>query len=320
LHRCEACERISACTVCGHRVTGFDHIGVRASTSRGEHATTGPRRNTTNSGSGVWHFARPCGHKIASPANSPRVKYNGGPLWKAGYTWQNVYWGSYFATPPNSSWVKRVDNAVTNIENDTAYSGGLSEYNVGIGKVIPSAIVKTNPPTRVSDVQIKQTLTSWISQGTLANFGNQGAYNIFLPPGVTVSLSPLEASCKVFCDYHNTVNGTNGPFYTVEPYPCAQGCNHCTSDPFDTLTQGLSEEMVELKTDMDPGTGWVIGNEELCDYCDANFVCNRISTGEFVNAWYDKGKTACWTGPSTSNLELLPTSLDSGRSRIQTGT
>ena len=66
--------------------------------------------------------------------------------------------------------------------------------------------------------------------------------------------------------------------------------------PFDTLTQGLSEEMIELKSDMDPGTGWVIGNEEICDYCDANFVCNRIATGEYVNSWYDKSKGACWVG------------------------
>jgi len=61
-------------------------------------------------------------------------------------------------------------------------------------------------------------------------------------------------SCSSFCDYHDAVNGPSGPFYTVEPYPCAQGCNQCTKDPFDTLTQGLSEEMIELKTDMDPGT------------------------------------------------------------------
>ena len=54
--------------------------------------------------------------------------------------------------------------------------------------------------------------------------------------------------------------------------------------------------MVELKTDMDPGTGWVIGNEEICDYCDTNFVCNRIATGEYVNSWYDKSKNACWIG------------------------
>jgi len=105
-----------------------------------------------------------------------------------------------------------------------------------------------------------------------------------------------DLSCNSFCDYHDSANGPNGPFYTVEPYPCAQGCNQCTQDPFDTLTQGLSEEMVELKTDMDPGTGWVIGNEEICDYCDANFVCNSIATGEYVNSWYDKSKNACWIG------------------------
>jgi len=208
--------------------------------------------------------------------------------------------------------------AVLHIETDSTYSAGLSEYNVGIGRVVPQAIIKTNPSTKLSDAQIKKTFTDWIGQGIVSNFGTEGAYNIFLPPGVTVSLSPLEASCKVFCDYHNTVNGTKGPFYTVEPYPCTSGCNRCTNDPFDTLTQGLSEEMVELKTDMDPGTGWVIGNEEICDYCNANFVCNRISTGEYVNAWYDKGKSACWREVSTADSEAFSTELGSGRSRVKT--
>ncbi len=220
----------------------------------------------------MWHFARPCGHR-SSPASSRRVKYNGGPLWTTGYTWQSVYWGSYFATQSSSSWVKRVEDAVLNIETDKSYSGGLSEYNVGIGRIIPHAIIKTSPPGRLSDSQIRQ----------------------------------------------NTVNNAKGPFYTVEPYPCTQGCNHCTTDPFDTLSQGLSEEMVELKTDMDPGTGWVIGNEELCDYCDAKFVCNRISTGEYVNAWYDKGKNACWKAPARQGSELFPTDLDANRSRVETG-
>ena len=72
-------------------------------------------------------------------------------------------------------------------------------------------------------------------------------------------------------------------------------CNQCTTNDFDTLTQGLSEEMVELATDMNPGTGWVIGQEEVCDYCDTNFVCHQISTGEYVNAWFDNAKATCWT-------------------------
>ncbi len=167
---------------------------------------------------------------------------------------------------------------------------------MGTGKVIPFTIIKAAPPTNLSDSQIKKTLTNWIASGTVSKLGTQGAYNIFLPPGATVLLSPNEASCSVFCDYHHTVNGSMGPFYTVEPYPCPQGCNQCTTNPLDTLTQGLSEEMVELKTDMDPGTGWVIGNLELCDFCDAKFVCNRISGGEYVNAWYDKNEKACWIG------------------------
>jgi len=214
--------------------------------------------------SGIWHYASPCRHRNQLLATSANVKYGGGPLWKNGYT--------------------------------KTYSGGLSQYNVGIGKVSPLVKVQASPAAKISDAQIKQTLTGWIASGTVPNLGGRGAYNIFLPPGVIVSLTPLEASCAVFCDYHNTVNGSSGPFYTVEPYPCSNGCNQCTNNPLDTLTQGLSEELVELKTDMNPGTGWVIGNLELCDYCDAKFVCNRIGGGEYVNSWYDKSKKACWKG------------------------
>lgn len=250
--------------------------------------------------SGIWHYAQPCGHRVYLAAGQPvgqsaSVVYNGGPLWKDGYSWQNVYWGSYFSTPPAASWVQRVDAATSNIEADPGYSGGLREYNVGMGKLAPHVLVGLDPAKQLSDGDVQKALTGWISDGTVNNFGTLGAYNIFLPPGTSVSLSQ-DVSCSQFCDYHNSVDGANGPFYTVEPYPCSQGCNQCTSNPFDTLTQGLSEEIVELKTDMDPGSGWVIGNEELCDFCDAKFVCNRIGTGEYVNAWYDRNKAACWMG------------------------
>ena len=249
--------------------------------------------------SGIWHYAQPCGHRIhPSPRTTSQVvgvKYNGGPLWKDGYTWQNVYWGQYFGTTAGSSWVKSVDRATADIETDRDYSGGLRQYSVGIGRLINAIMIGQDPPKQVSDQQIQTALVDWIAKGMVANLGQAGAYNIFLPPGTTASLSS-DNSCAQFCDFHNTVNGPNGPFYTVEPYPCSQGCNQCSNSPLDTLTQGLSEEVIELKTDMDPGTGWVIGNLELCDFCDANFVCNRISTGEYVNSWYDKTKAACWIG------------------------
>jgi hypothetical protein len=587
-------------------------------------------------------------------ATTSIVKYNGGPLWQNGYTWQDIYWGTYYTKPSAAAWMKRLELAVLHLETDTSYSGGLSQYNVGMGKVIGPVTIQQDPPSQLSNDQIGKTLTAWINSGTVADLGTSGAYNIFLPPGITASLSgdqscqtfcvppdtillgdnkpiieygegdhvvgasglqnvvrrvarpydgqlveikaggmlpllvtpehpvlvvrgvghektayaspewkiarqieekgsskpgdylivprleghlndtavdlaqfvtskkshpkmvlfPLTEQtawvlgvyvaegnsasnglnftlnsteesiretisksfqtlgysscrlkrptdgverifvtarvlarafaewcgkgatgkripdfilyhrnlellrafldgytagdgCKVWnrryellivntvskvliqqlqlafarlgllmsirksravkrdkilgrevnyheqyegrlypkptrtkmnrlhgkyfyvpvrrvstlpyvgqvfnietsdhtflvsnaivhnCDYHDTVNGDSGPFYTVEPYPCSSGCNQCTKDPFDTLTQGLSEEIVELKTDMNPGTGWVIGNEEICDYCDAHFVCNKISSGEYVNAWYDKSKNACWIG------------------------
>ncbi len=279
--RCETCRNVSSCNVCHSTITGFEHIGVRA---------------TAGHESGIWHIASPCHHRNHLQATSASVKYGGGPLWKNGYTGQSIYWGPYFAGSSVSAWVASIEKAIKDIESDKTYSGGLSQYNVGIGTISPLINVKTAPASKLSDAQIKQTLTGWIASGTVPNLGSRGAYNIFLPPGVTVSLTPIEASCAVFCDYHNTVNGSNGPFYTVEPYPCTNGCNQCTNNHLDTLTQGLSEEIVELKTDMNPGTGWVIGNLELCDYCDAKFVCNRIGGGEYVNSWYDKNKKACWKG------------------------
>ena len=295
MDRCDSCRNISKCTICGTSSEGFHHVGVRGTTNRLRIPVINYNVTYDAQPSGVWHYSQPCNHRVYPAAASSIVKYNGGPLWKDGYTWQDIYWGSYYARPASSQWMKKLELVVAHLESDASYSGGLGQYNVGIGKVIGPVIVQQDPPSQLSNDQIAKTLIAWASAGTVADLSTNGAYNIFLPPGTTASLSS-DLSCNTFCDYHETANGPNGPFYTVEPYPCAQGCNQCTKDTFDTLTQGLSEEMVELKTDMDPGTGWVIGNEEICDYCDANFVCNKIATGEYVNSWYDKSKNACWIG------------------------
>jgi len=295
MQRCDSCRSLSSCPVCNRPVSDFRHVGVRGVTSRLRIPIVDYNVTYDRQPSGIWHYSQPCGHRVQPLAASSIVKYNGGPLWQDSYTWQDIYWGTYYAKPSSANWIRRLELAVSHLESDPSYSGGLNQYNVGTGKIVAPVIIQQDPPSQLSNDQIGMTLTGWISAGTVASIGTAGAYNIFLPPGVTASLSS-DVSCGSFCDYHDTVNGDSGPFYTVEPYPCTQGCNQCTKDPFDTLTQGLSEEMVELKTDMNPGTGWVIGNEEICDYCDSNFVCNKISTGEYVNAWYDKNKNVCWIG------------------------
>src|SRR5207244_7447923 len=106
------------------------------------------------------------------------------------------------------AWVASVEKAVANIESEKTYSGRLSQYNVGIGKVSPLINIKTAPAAKISDGQVKQTLAGWIAQGTVPNLGGRGAYKIFLPPGVTESLSPLEASSSFFFDYLHTCNGS----------------------------------------------------------------------------------------------------------------
>ena len=295
MNRCDSCKGLSNCPACGKSVSGFRHVGVRGTTKRMKVPIIDYKITYDSQRSGIWHYSQPCGHRVHLAPTSSIVKYNGGPLWQKGFSWQNVYWGAFYTKPTSAQWMKRIEAAVAHIDTDPSYSVGLSQYNVGPGKIIASVKIPQDPPPLLSNNQIGSALQSWISQGTVTNLGVAGAYNIFLPPGIIASLSS-DQSCAQFCDFHDTVNGPNGPFYTVEPYPCASGCNQCTSDPFDTLTQGLSEEIVELKTDMDPGTGWVIGNEEICDYCDANFVCNKISTGEYVNSWYDRTLNACWIG------------------------
>jgi hypothetical protein len=271
--------------VCNEPIEKIDHVGVRCSTN-------------SNGKSGIHHFAYPCLHNIAlktTPSKAALAVYNGGPLWKKGFKWVNVYWGSYWSKSPTIA-PSAVDKAVINITTNTSYWGDLSEYNVGSNDatsgLVSQVMLTDDPPAAIDDSQIQTRLTSLIKNGTVVDLKGAGAYNFFFPPGVTVALQNTN-SCSYFCDYHNAIS-QNGPFYTVEPWPCSSGCNQCTKSDFDTLTQGLSEELVELATDMNPGSGWVIGNEELCDYCDSKFVCNQITTSEYVNSWYSNKQGKCW--------------------------
>ncbi len=281
--RCQICENVHQCKVCGAEVASFKHIGVRS---------------TALKASSIWHYAVPCGHRaemektfVPSKGQGGQLaKYQGGPIWKEGYRWYNVFWGTYWNS---SKWTDLLDKAVQDIETNSSYAGDLAQYNVGEGKLAGHVIIQKDPAATLSEKEIGTSLTSWITNSLVPDLGGKGAYNIFLPPGIKATLG-TDSSCVQFCDYHDTVSGTTGPFFTLEPYPCSSGCNQCDGNDFDTLTQGLSEEMVELKTDMNPGTGWVIGNEEICDYCDKNFVCNKISTGEYVNSWYSDKTGACW--------------------------
>src|SRR6059036_3337247 len=156
--RCESCSDIASCNVCGSSTSGFEHIGVRA---------------TAGQDSGIWHYASPCRHRNQLRTGSANVKYGGGPLWKNGYIWQSIYWGPYFASSSASAWVASIEKAVADIESDKKYSGGLSQYNVGIGKASRLVNIKMAPAAKISDGQIKQTLAGWIASGAVPNLGGR---------------------------------------------------------------------------------------------------------------------------------------------------
>lgn len=280
-------EEAKRCPLCSTRILSTTKVGIRASSGQKSRVIT---------------FAQ-CGHEqlssdqiitaVKKAQGSSLAVYQGGPLWQAGYQFLNIYWGSYWNRASLSFTPAQVDKATIDIGTDSSYWGGLQEYGIGMNTAqsfLPSVTVAQDPPATIDDAAIEPQLQSWISAGVIPELGQKGCYNIFFPPGVTVTLQG-SASCSVYCDYHN-FDGIH--FYTVEPYPCDTGCNTCSQSPLDTLTMGLSEEMVEMASDMNPGTGWVIQNEEICDYCDSNFICKQLSTGEYVNSWYGDAESNCW--------------------------
>ena len=112
--------------------------------------------------------------------------------------------------------MNKLELVVAHLESDASYSGSPRQYNVGISKVIRLVIVQQEPPSQLSNDQIAKTLIIWISAGTVADLSTNRAYNIFLPPGTSASLSS-DLSCNSFCDYHDTANGLNGPSTLSNP-------------------------------------------------------------------------------------------------------
>src|SRR2546428_14103403 len=102
--------------------------------------------------------------------------------------------------------MKKLELVVAHLESDASYSGGLGQYNVGIGKVIRPVIGQQDPPSQLSNDQIAKTIIAWTIAGNIPNLRTNGAYNIYLPPGTTASHSN-EISPNTFCDYHDRSNG-----------------------------------------------------------------------------------------------------------------
>ncbi|HLZ63954.1 MAG TPA: hypothetical protein VKR06_44055 [Ktedonosporobacter sp.] len=206
---------------------------------------------------------------VQAPTTAPQLTYRGGPLLTAVEVF-TVFWGSAWQTSPLSDLAQKLNQYFDTILTSPLIDQ-LAEYNVpnqtiGYGKRTGTATI-TTPALRhsISDNAIQHTLQQEIS--TNAAFPQPAAntlYFIYMPPRVAV-VQGGGASCKVFCGYHNDINGQI--FYAVMPYPGCPGCQGGLAE-FDALTSTSSHELCEAITDAIPGQGWYDDtNGEIGDIC-----------------------------------------------------
>ncbi|MEM3656757.1 MAG: hypothetical protein QXP58_09635 [Thermoprotei archaeon] len=224
-----------------------------------------------------------------------------GPIWGQGYRFMNIYWGQWWVQ--RHDLVVKINTALEHIEADNTYSGGLSEYDVGKGAFFGSFTIAKDPPNQLDGWGLEEWLNNSVSTKFLPNLNGLGAYIIFLPPDVTFKLGGKTMGTD-FHGYHTWNGDRQRPiYYAVEQYPDSSG--DMSPNIFDTVTLGLSAEMVGLETDMQPGDGWIISGDtgmggvlhEICGKCDTPSDTgkpSRLNTGELVAPWWSNAKNKCW--------------------------
>ena len=204
----------------------------------------------------------------APPATPPKLTYRQGPLLTAVQVF-TIFWGPAWQQPPQSDMLTRMNQFFDYILGSELMDQ-LGEYSVPGQKIEKGVLIGTTtlladvPTKSVQDSAIQSMIQAQITAGTLPAATSNTLYFVFVPPGVQV-IQGTDASCKVFCGYHETIN--NSIFYAVMPYPGCSGCLGSLAE-FDALTSTTSHELCEAITDPIPGQGWYDdANGEIGDIC-----------------------------------------------------
>jgi hypothetical protein len=212
---------------------------------------------------------------ISEPANDapglapPKLTYRNGPLLTSVQVY-TLFWGRAWQSAPLKGLADGVNKFFDFILTSSLIDE-LGEYSVpgmkiGHGKHIGSiAIAAPAPAKTVSDNAIRHLLQQEIATNHAVPHPTPNTlYFVYLPPGVAV-VAGGGSSCKVFCGYHDSINGKI--FYAVMPYPGCAGCTGSLS-VLDALTSTSSHELCEAITDAVPGSGWYDDSHgEIGDIC-----------------------------------------------------
>jgi hypothetical protein len=203
-----------------------------------------------------------------------------------------------------------------------------ARYSLGASALVNYPVSST-PLSDTGDI-------SAIVHAAAKNFGSGygHVYNVFLPKGVdvcltpTVCYSPDNFAAWIFCGYHNSVQFADIGLvlYIVTPYPDAFGisngapfyaCDVGQANPtvntaptpngvlVDSMSSIISHETFETITDAIPENGWWVynsaNNDEIGDLCVNNYFLyvpfNVSGTLYYIQPEYSNKYHACVTVP-----------------------
>ena len=195
--------------------------------------------------------------RSVAPATRPRLTYRGGDLMTSVQV-ATVFWGSAWQKPDGVALATKLNDFFRFIVGSSLIDQ-LAEYNTpaqrfGHGTFGGTSTIVTSEPAAVTtDVSIRNLLRDVaLHDAHLPRPSKNTLYCVFTPAGVQVK-DGADASCTVFCGYHNAMDA--GIFYAALPFPGCAGCLNGHTE-FDSLTITASHELVEAITDPVPGQGW----------------------------------------------------------------
>ena len=243
----------------------------------------------------------------ARAAAPPHLTYHGGPLLTNVEVF-TIFWGAAWQDPAQVGLVNQVnqffDFILTSSLLDLLAEYGVPGKAIGHGKRTGTKTITASEPGggtgTIDDTGIQQALQGWIADGTVPQPTANSLYFLYFPPGVTITLQG-QASCQVFCGYHNVVGGN--VYYAVEPYITCAGCTF--GQIIDSLTKVSSHELCEAITD--PAlTGWIDDNSgnEIGDICNST---TATLGGYTIQDEWSNTANACLDAPAGTTPAPTPT-------------
>jgi hypothetical protein len=223
--------------------------------------------------------ARPAGAVTKLPTIN--LTYRGGRLIEQVKV-ATLFWGSSWKS---SSLTGYFNSFFPALFADARFMANLAQYSaggytIGNGSFATTDTDTQDPPSKVTDAQIRSEIRAQIAAGNLPKPDADTVYFVFTPPGAVVYDSLGNNSVTDFASYHDYVFGSSGFAYAVIPY------DDTLQDPR-FMTLYASHELAEMVTDPEPydnTLGWYDDNYgEIGDIPPTLYDANQININGLVD-------------------------------------